>query len=180
MHHQRFMEITIVSARGLKKVKHLSKMDVYVVVSISNSFHTEQQTPVDKDGGRTPNWNFPMNFTINEAEAQKDHSILLILKVKCKRRLHTDKDIGEVQVPIKELYDNGGDCKFVKYVTYQMKKPSSNKLRGEINLSYKFTDCVQETASFKIDNHKPILAYLAEPVVLTQSPSRSPSTPPLQ
>ncbi|KAF3436415.1 hypothetical protein FNV43_RR23507 [Rhamnella rubrinervis] len=134
----RALEVTIISARGLKKVKHLTKMDVYVIVSLPGGPHTEQKTPVDKDGGTSPNWNFPMKFIIDEADARKNRNALNF-KVKCSRRLHSDEEIGEVNVPLEELLDNGGDGKFVKYVTYQVRK-ISGKLTGELNLSYKFAD----------------------------------------
>lgn len=160
----RALEITIISARGLKKVKHLTKMDVYVVVSLSGGPHTEQKTPVDKDGGTSPNWNFPMRFNIDEAGARKNRHVLSF-KVMCRRRLHSDEEIGEVNVPQAELLDNGGDDKFVKYVTYQVRN-SSSKLTGELNLSYKFADDVHflgttPSSSFpKVD--EPAIAYPAD------------------
>ncbi|KAH7517099.1 protein SRC2 homolog [Ziziphus jujuba] len=157
----RALEITVISARDLKKVKHLTKMDVYVVVSLPGGSHTEQKTPVDKDGGTSPNWNFPMKFNIDEAEARKNRHTLTF-KVKCNRRLHSDKEIGEVNVPIEELLDNGGDGKFVKYVTYKVRK-TSGKLTGDLNLSYKFADRVVETtssSSTKVDD--PAIAYPAD------------------
>ena len=146
------VEITIISAKGLKRVKHLTKMDVYVVVSLSGGPQIEQKTPVDKKSGPNPNWNFPMNFNIDEEEAQKG-SLVLNFQVKCHRRLHSDKDIGEVNVPVKELLDNGGDGKFLKYVRYQVRKPNG-KQRGELNLSYKFANQVLETtSSIKVENN---------------------------
>ncbi|GMN38058.1 hypothetical protein TIFTF001_007328 [Ficus carica] len=141
----RQMEITIISAKGLKRVKHLSKMDVYVLVSLSGGPQIEQKTPVDKGSGPNPNWNFPMNFNIDEEEAKRDR-LTLNFKVVCHRRIHSDKDIGEANVPVKELLDNGGDGKYVKYVTFQLKKPNG-KHRGELNLSYKFANQVLETSS---------------------------------
>ncbi|KAM6540995.1 hypothetical protein CsatB_005442 [Cannabis sativa] len=141
----RGVEITIISAKDLKRVKHLTKMDVYVVVSLSGGPEMEQKTPVDKASGPNPNWNYPMNFNIDEEEAHKGR-LALKFEVKCHRRLHSDKDIGEVNVPVKELLDNGGDGKFIKYVTYQLRKPNG-KHRGQLNLSYKFANQVLETTS---------------------------------
>ncbi|EXB40827.1 16 kDa phloem protein 2 [Morus notabilis] len=139
------MEITIISAKDLKRVKHLSKMDVYVLVSLSGGPQIEQKTPVDKGSGPNPTWNFPMNFNIDEEDAKKDR-LILNFKVMCHRRIHSDKEIGEANVPVKELLDNGGDGKFVKYVTYQLKKPNG-KHRGQLNLSYKFANQALETSS---------------------------------
>ncbi|XP_062088377.1 protein SRC2 homolog [Humulus lupulus] len=145
----RAVEITIISAKDLKKVKHLTKMDVYVVVSLSGGPEMEQKTPVDKASGPNPNWNYPMSFNIDEEEAHKGR-LALHFKVKCHRRLHRDKDIGEVSVPVKEFLDNGDDGKFLKYVTYQLRKPNG-KHRGQLNLSYKFANqALKMTSSIKV------------------------------
>lgn len=157
------VEITIISAKGLKRVKHLSKMDVYVVVSLSGGPEMEQKTPVDKESGPNPNWNFPMNFNIDEEEAQKGR-LGLNFKVICHRRLHSDKEIGQVNVPVKELLDNGGDGKFLKYVTFQVRKPNG-KHRGELNLSYKFAHQVLETTSSVKLNNNNNNEFLVPPVV---------------
>lgn len=173
----RALEITIISARSLKKVKHLTKMDVYVVVSLPGAPHTEQKTPVDKDGGTSPNWNFPMKFNIDEADARKNRHALNF-EVKCSRRLHSDEEIGEVNVPLEELLDNGGDGKFVKYVTYQVRK-LSGKLTGELNLSYKFADdrvLGTTSSSFSIVN-EPAMAYPAD-INGTSSQHHRPPPPP--
>ncbi|PON70658.1 C2 domain containing protein [Parasponia andersonii] len=145
------MEITIISAKGLKRVKHLTKMDVYVVVSLYGGPQIAQKTPVDKESGTNPNWNFPMNFNIDEEEAQRGR-LVLNFNIKCHRKLHSDKDIGEVNVPVNELLDNGGDGRFHKYVTYQLRKPNG-KHRGVLNLSYKFANqFLETTSSIKVDN----------------------------
>ncbi|KAL5561514.1 hypothetical protein UlMin_031261 [Ulmus minor] len=155
------LEITVISAKGLKNSKHLTKMDVYVLVSLTGGPQMEQKTPLDKDGGINPNWNFPMNFNIDEEEAEKDH-LVLTFKVKCHRRIHSDKDLGEVSVPVKELLDNGGDGKFVKYVSYQLRKPNG-KQRGELNLSYKFANRALETWPSTMVNETAATAYPPPP-----------------
>lgn len=58
----RLLEITVEYAEDLNKVNLISKMDVYVVVSISGAQKTK--TPPDHDGDANPMWRFPMNFTI--------------------------------------------------------------------------------------------------------------------
>ena len=97
MEQKRPLEITVISAEGLKKVKHLSKMDVYVVVKISGDSSTEQKTLVHKDGGTSPKWNHPIQFTINETLAQTN-SLVITFKLICCRTFRGDKEIGEIQV----------------------------------------------------------------------------------
>nr|GME12740.1 protein SRC2-like [Ipomoea batatas] len=136
---QRTLEINVMSAKDLNKVNLISKMDVYVVVSISGGDEKSNQkakTPVDRLGDTNPSWNSPMKFTIDEAAARQNR-LNLLFKVRCDRALG-DKDIGEVWVPIKELLDSpatGGSGK--QFVSYQVRKPSG-KPKGQLTFSYQF------------------------------------------
>lgn len=132
------LEITMNSARGLKKVNHLHSMDVYAVVTLSSNPQTEQRTPVDKGCGSKPMWNHTMKFTFDEAVAKMNY-LFLNIKLMHHGHIRGDKEIGEVVVPVKELLDKAEEGNFVKYLTYQVKEPSG-KPKGELNLSYKFED----------------------------------------
>ena len=130
----RTLELNVVSAKDLKDVNLFSKMDVYVVVSLSGDSHHHKQktkTNVAKDSGTSPSWNFPMKFTIEEYAAQQNR-LTLEFKLRCDRSLG-DKDIGVVYVPIQELLNSTGD-KSMKFVSYQVRKPSG-KPQGELNFS---------------------------------------------
>ncbi|KAK3194041.1 hypothetical protein Dsin_025351 [Dipteronia sinensis] len=153
---QRSLEITIISAKGLKKVKHLSKMDVYATASISGDHRTEQKTPVNKDGGTSPKWNHPMKFKIDETllTGQTNHAFI-IFKIKCDRTLRGDREIGEVHVAIKELLGNASEDKSPKYVTYPVRKPSG-KQKGELNFIFKFEDHKIGTATGAIATAYPV------------------------
>ncbi|KAK8320061.1 hypothetical protein V6Z11_A12G011400 [Gossypium hirsutum] len=135
---QRPLELTVVFAEGLKKVKHLSKMDVYVVVKVSGGdSSTEQKTPVHKDGGTSPRWNHPMLFSFNESLAQTNTTLAITFRLMCCRTFRGDKEIGEARVPIKELLDSAGNGNSAKYTTFPVKKPSG-KAKGKLNLVYRF------------------------------------------
>ncbi|XVF21925.1 hypothetical protein REPUB_Repub12eG0131000 [Reevesia pubescens] len=136
MEQMRPLEITVISAEGLKKVKHLTKMDVYVVVKISGDSSTERKTPVHKDGGTNPKWNHPMQFTINESLAQTN-GLVVTFKLICCRTIRSDKEIGEAHIPLKELLDSAGNSNSTKYVTYPVKKPSG-KPKGKLNFLFRF------------------------------------------
>ncbi|KAL6339910.1 hypothetical protein AAG906_035001 [Vitis piasezkii] len=90
--------------------------------------------------GSKPTWNFTMKFTVDESLAQSDN-LMLILLLRCFRHLHSDMDIGEVDVPIKGLLDHAGDDMSAKYVTYDVKRPSG-KPKGKLNFSFKFGERV--------------------------------------
>ncbi|KDP27783.1 hypothetical protein JCGZ_18863 [Jatropha curcas] len=162
---QRTLEINLISAKDLKDVNLFSKMDVYAVVSISGDSQQPKQkikTPVDHDGGTNPTWNFPAKFTILEAPAQQNR-LILVINLRCERALG-DKDIGEVNVPIKELLETMGDGKSMQFVSYQVRKPSG-KPKGQLNFSYKFSEKAIVSGPEKVSEkaNQPVTAYPAPP-----------------
>ncbi|KAK4755673.1 hypothetical protein SAY87_009430 [Trapa incisa] len=157
----RTLDINVKSAKDLKDVNLFTKMDVYVVVSISGdpfNYTQKTKTKVDRDGGKNPAWNFSMRFTINEPAAQQGH-LNLIFKLRCDRILG-DEDIGEVVVPIREILGSStaADERSMKTVTYQVRKPSG-KPKGELYFSYKFSDVVKAPEHPTPPVAAPVTAY---------------------
>lgn len=136
----RTLEINVVSAKDLNDVNIITKMDVYAVVSIYGDHRSKQKTPVDREGGKNPTWNFPMKFNVDVSAADQNRLTLLI-QLRCERTLG-DKVIGEVLVPVKELLDTGTTASSgnsLQFVSYQVRKPSG-KPKGVLNLSYRFQE----------------------------------------
>ncbi|MFS8021990.1 putative C2 domain-containing protein [Helianthus anomalus] len=133
----RTLDITLISAKGLKKASLIGKMDVYALVYISGAANTQKlKTPVHKDGGSDPSWNFPMKFTVDEA-AGLQNRLTLVVEIKHDGTFG-DKDVGLAHVPIKELLDGlSKDWTSEKQVSYQVRTPSG-KQKGSLNFSYKF------------------------------------------
>ncbi|GFY90589.1 hypothetical protein Acr_07g0007860 [Actinidia rufa] len=106
-------------------------MDVYVEVSIGGG---KRKTHVDKDGGRSPEWNHRLKFNVSVLAANSAFPILFKIRSK---RLLGDKDIGDVSVPIKELLleADGGE----REVEHQVRTPSGEPI-GTLKFSYKFGD----------------------------------------
>lgn len=132
------MDLVIESAKDLKDVNLFSKMDVYAVIKIDGDHNlksSKHKTPTDKDCGTNPKWNFPVQFTVDDAAAQQNR-LTLVVKIKSDRTL-SDKEIGEVKVPIKELWDGFGDAKETKHASYSVTTPSG-KVKGTLDFSYKF------------------------------------------
>ncbi|KAE8675399.1 P-loop containing nucleoside triphosphate hydrolases superfamily protein [Hibiscus syriacus] len=131
------LEINLHSAKDLKNVNLFTKMNVYAVVSINGERLTAQKSPVDKDCGANPNWDYAMKMTIDEAIARRNHHNLVI-RLKSDRMLR-DKEIGTVQVPIRELLDHNDGNGKVDYqnVSYSVRLPNG-KTKGVLNFSYKF------------------------------------------
>ncbi|GKV31515.1 hypothetical protein SLEP1_g40197 [Rubroshorea leprosula] len=163
----RTLDINLISASDLKNVNLVSKMDVYAVVSLAGDSSNHKQkvkTTVDRVGGSNPSWNFPIKFTVDETLAQQNR-LLLVVNLKCERTLG-DKEVGEVNVPVKELLDSTGNGGSMKFISYQVMKPSG-KPKGMLNFSYKFGEkSVEATAPsappvVESKAEKPVNAYPA-------------------
>lgn len=130
------LDITVISAENLKDVNLISKMDVYVEVSMGGNPVGKRKTHVDKDGGKNPEWNQRLKFDVGVDVLAANPALPLLFKIRSDRPLG-DKDIGDVSVPIKELLlaADGGE----RVVEYQVRTPSG-KPKGTLKFSYKFGD----------------------------------------
>ncbi|XP_074278960.1 uncharacterized protein LOC141602840 [Silene latifolia] len=136
------LELTLISAKDLKNVNLIGKMDVYVVVHLSDQPKSKQKTPVHQDGGTHPSWNYTMRFAVDEADAAKPGKFV-VFQLKHEHTFGADKDLGEVMVPVRELFDSvGKDPTAPQFLTYQV-KTSSGKAKGELKFSFKFIDVAQ-------------------------------------
>ncbi|XP_057496886.1 protein SRC2-like [Actinidia eriantha] len=128
------LDITVISAENLKNVNLISKMDVYVEVSIGGDPVGKRKTHVDANGGKSPKWNHRLKFNVSDLAANSAFPILFKIR---SDRLLGDKDIGDVSVPIKELLleADGGE----RVVVYQVRTPSGEP-KGTLKFSYKFGD----------------------------------------
>ncbi|GMN46429.1 hypothetical protein TIFTF001_015615 [Ficus carica] len=131
------------------------------------------KTNVHRGSGTNPTWNFPVTFTVDKSLAQNNR-LTLVIKLVCDRSLG-DKDIGEVNIPVKELLasmddgNNNNNNNSMKFVSYQVRKPSG-KAKGELHFSYKF----DEKVAGKPAADKPVRTYSAVPAV---GPSYPPPPP---
>ena len=136
----------------------MSKMDVYCVVSLyGDSYSGTQQTnsKVVRGGGTHPTFNFPMRFNFDDSLVQQD-LLSLGFKLASKRSLG-DRNIGGVNVPIKELFDSA-DSNSVKLVSYQLRR-ASRRNKGELTFSYKFGDKVALPVPAAPKKVEPVMGY---------------------
>jgi hypothetical protein len=133
------LHLNLTSAKDLKNANLFAKTEAYAVVSISGDpLHNQKaKTPVDREGGTNPAWNFSVELTFNESLARQNR-LTLEIKLRCLKNLAVDKDIGSVQIPLGKLLNQIGDGKSFQHVSYQVKKPSGRP-KGACNFSYKFT-----------------------------------------
>ncbi|XP_071713718.1 protein SRC2-like [Rutidosis leptorrhynchoides] len=128
------LDITVISASGLKNVNYFMKMGVYVVVSlISTNAIIKQKTHVS-NGNKNPRWNRRISFVVEES-AIRTSTLLFILRSK---RVLGDRIIGEVMIPVHELLDNGPSNgeHVVEYQVCSIK----GKSRGTLTFSHQFKE----------------------------------------
>ncbi|KAI3464470.1 hypothetical protein Pfo_021133 [Paulownia fortunei] len=126
----RKLEITLVSADNLPDVRSLGLMKVFAKVSLKGESKTSKKSPVDAQGETNPRWNFPVEYTISESTVQQP-GVNLAIKLFCKRTLG-DRFIGEVNIPVKSLFDMG--IKAEKIMSYAV----AGTPNGRLNILYSF------------------------------------------
>ncbi|CAO1940843.1 unnamed protein product [Urochloa humidicola] len=138
----RTLELTLISAKDLKEVNLLSKMEVYAVVSLSGDPRSRQRIQADRTGGRNPTWNATLRFNVPATGAGSLHVLL-----RAERALG-DRDVGEVHIPLSELLSGAPDGPVpAKFVAYQVRKISSGKPQGVLNFSYKLGEVNKSAAA---------------------------------
>uniref|UniRef100_A0A0E0JT98 C2 domain-containing protein n=1 Tax=Oryza punctata TaxID=4537 RepID=A0A0E0JT98_ORYPU len=160
----RTLELTLISAKDLKDVNLLSKMEVYAVVSLSGDPRSRQRIATDRAGGRNPTWNAAaLRFTVPASGAGSLHVLL-----RAERALG-DRDVGEVHIPLSELLSGAPDGAVpAKFVSYQVRKISSGKPQGVLNFSYKIGEVTQSGA---YSGASPPVAYGQAPPAPAYPPS---------
>ncbi|KAL8171984.1 hypothetical protein V2J09_023788 [Rumex salicifolius] len=129
-------ELTLISAKDLKSVSQIGKMDVYVAVSISGAnTRTMKKTPVDRNGGSNPSWNHTLAFTFNKATAV-NRNWSVVFKAMHRRPLWWDKVVGQVRVPVKDIFVAKKEA---QTATCGVRRPSG-ELKGELEFSFKVSD----------------------------------------
>lgn len=175
----RRLNITVLSAQGLKDVNHFSKMDVYADVSIAGYPQSRQRTPVDKNSGTSPKWNHRMEFVVDEPYLTKP-GLSLLFQLRTQSTFGPDKDIGAVTVPVHDLF-RPDSTSADQTVDYQVITPSG-KPKGTLKFSYKFGDKFTHQAPEPKRADEPVTAYpppqYAYPPARAQHPGAAYPPPP--
>ena len=92
----REIEVLIISAQGLKKVKHVTKMKPYAEVYVEKDRHVAR-THVDEKGGTDPTWNDIVKMKFREDLPESD--VLAALNVDIYAHGHLrEKPVGSARV----------------------------------------------------------------------------------
>jgi len=149
------LEITLTSAKDLKNVNIFSKLETYAVVSLSSDPQTRKRTPTDRENGRNPKWNAPMKFQIPASSINQ--LLNLDIYIRAERALG-DRIVGKVHVPIKDFVSEARDPNRVRYMSYQVRRPSGRP-KGVINFEYKFDGASVPQLPPPLIVDEPVTAY---------------------
>jgi hypothetical protein len=165
----RVLEVTLQSAKDLKNVNFMSRMEVYAVATISGDPITRQCTPPDPYGGRYPTWNATLRFAVPPtATAGGSGCLHIVLRTE---RSRGDRDIGEVIVPLDEIlagasYDLGPRPQ--QFAAYKVRTVHRAETRGVLYLSYRLGAVVapqNRVAPHRLETRaaadEPVVAYPA-------------------
>ncbi|OQU77405.1 LOW QUALITY PROTEIN: hypothetical protein SORBI_3009G044200 [Sorghum bicolor] len=144
------LEVTLISAKDLKRVTFFTKMRVYAVASISGGDPRlpTHRTYADREGGRNPMWHAPLRFTIPPAADPRGLALHVLLRAE---RAFGDRDVGEVVVPMQDLAaaaspegaatnGNANANAEQRHLSYEVRRPVSGRKRGVLHISYRLSD----------------------------------------
>jgi hypothetical protein len=162
----RVLEVTLLSARDLKRVNLFSRMEVYAVVTISGDPLTRQCTQPDPYGGRHPSWNTSFRFNVPPTAATATGCLHVLLRTE---RALGDRDVGEVIVPLADILTGGGaECdpgpRPPQLASYQVRKVHRCEPRGMLNVSYRLGPIVAPRAAPLARADEAAVPYVGFPV----------------
>ncbi|KAG2570387.1 protein SRC2-like [Panicum virgatum] len=173
----RELELTLLSARDLKNVNLITRMDVYAVVTISGDPLTRQCTAPDPFGGRNPRWDATLRFAVPPTAAAAAGACLHVL-LRAERVLG-DRDVGEVIVPLADLLQAAGaptssesGPQQPRLASYPVRKVHRWEPRGVLNVSYRLGPVVAPVAAELQEKPPVVMAY---PVAVPSSQSPRPA-----
>uniref|UniRef100_A0A453AR17 C2 domain-containing protein n=1 Tax=Aegilops tauschii subsp. strangulata TaxID=200361 RepID=A0A453AR17_AEGTS len=167
----RVLEVTLLSAKDLKSVNLITRMEVYAVATISGDPITRQCTPPDPHGGRNPTWNATLQFAVPPTAEEATGGCLHIL-LRVERIFGGDRDVGEVIVPLSEILSgvgHGADYgahSMPQFASYQIRKVHRTEVRGLLYLTYRLGPIVLPEPHLEIPvDEWPVVAYPVKQVM---------------
>lgn len=156
MEYRRF-DINLRQADGFNCTNLFFKTSVYGTVSVvGGSSPSSQRTSVGKYKGKNVTWDSrsSMRFYVEDSKLEKNHSVVMI-QLWCKRIVGGDDVIGQVCVPLKQLFDNCGGINTTNYGCHQVIRTSSRKRRrqGFLYFTFQFGETIKASLPVnEVDN----------------------------
>ncbi|CAK9139851.1 unnamed protein product [Ilex paraguariensis] len=129
-------ELNLQSASNLKNLRRQygKKMKVYARLTVNDDTRTLAETPVDMIGGTNPVWNYSAKYIIDKSAIRRQDDTMLTIRLYYKRSRGGDGYIGEVRVPLKELFQRSNPGREEVFETSVGADPMQ-----QLKFSYTFT-----------------------------------------
>ncbi|OEL28029.1 hypothetical protein BAE44_0010952 [Dichanthelium oligosanthes] len=158
----RTLELTLVSARDLRAVNLVSKMEVYAVAYLAGDPRSRQRVPTDRAGGRDPTWNQTVLITV-PASGAGSGAVRVLLRTE--RALGGDRDVGEVLLRLPDVLAGAGDAPTEAMAAcFPVRRIGSSKPQGVLNVSYKLGGVVHPVLAGRTDGSPPVKANDPSPM----------------
>lgn len=135
---QSSLELTIISAEGLKDVRHVSKMQTYATIQVDGN--AKKSTQVDKRGGVNPVWNekvwLAMPKDMSGAHSQASELVIEVVSI----GLMGHKVAGEVHIPLREMLKRASSSNEMHYGSYPVTLPFSTSSHGHLHISFRLNN----------------------------------------
>ncbi|KAL2623689.1 hypothetical protein R1flu_003894 [Riccia fluitans] len=154
----RAIEVTIISASHLKKIKTLGHQRSYVVAYIYENHKVSSK--VDSDGGLNPNWNFRLTLDCDES-LFVHHGTYLNFEIYNQgyfSEVLSDTLIGSVAVPLRDLEKDVRCHVEAARMSFQVRRPSG-KEKGVLNVAIKLGDRRDRKDEGHLPFHAPQYEY---------------------
>ncbi|GLJ55932.1 hypothetical protein SUGI_1200740 [Cryptomeria japonica] len=124
------LEVTIISADGLKNVRKLGgTMRTYAVVCSNDNVNSSASTRINKDDGCNPVWNEKLQLRISSGL----HACSLNIQIYCNTSFGK-RVVGRSKVPLSDITLGYGAPNGLHYLSYRL-RTKNGKRSGTIDLS---------------------------------------------
>ncbi|CAM6108471.1 unnamed protein product [Calypogeia fissa] len=147
---ERTLELNVISAQNLKKVKNFGHQSCYAVGYISSS--DKKSTKVDKEGGTNPTWNAKLTLSCDEKLLQRGRSHITVDIYS--HGTFGNKLVGTSKISLLEIGKQAATGAPPKFLSFEVCR-RSGKVQGVLNLSVK----VGEKRYIADKSGKPFLGF---------------------
>nr|GEY60951.1 hypothetical protein [Tanacetum cinerariifolium] len=149
------MEITIISAQGLKKTSTLStffshhlRPFITLTTTPPSSFHDPSHvytTRVDREGGVNPAWGdkFDLSKVIDKSFFYNKNSCIY-LQLHTNRALLGPRFLGWCGIPARDIIDGFSQVGTARQLSYRLRKKDGSRAHGFINVMVKLDSSIFE------------------------------------
>ncbi|XP_077247523.1 BON association protein 2 [Tasmannia lanceolata] len=131
MEKSRCLDITVISAEGLKIANRWIKKNTFVTVR-SDSVNY-QSTSVDRDGGSYPSWNEKLQLALPDSVRS------FTVDVNCKTGFGSSTVVGTCRIPMSDILEDYVPAYLIHFLSYRLRGRDGER-NGIVNLAVRLVD----------------------------------------